>query len=919
MKTLRMFPRLPGGAAKLVPRRRKCVLLLVLVCLMQLLMLNFYESQTHLDMLNEVSEFLKMTSLTTSAKDFVQGFEHKLRGMNLSLDYNRYWKFYKELNNSKLRFNVNTYQELRKQKHLFDPRITYSVYLNYIRKQYEAVNPWNVDDSEDTNVRVPFSWQDWVDLSALNKYLVYSEEEKPTCKDIITKGIDYSPDRKVRNLRKQFDKTCVDNAMYQGPTSKHLLPGFNFVDRAGKRTFLEKKIHAKSYLLSGAPIPNSIIFLTENGTYEVYPEEDRTMMDSGLYQDYVKENQESEYIADPINELRLLTRTIPARKPELDFDEILVAENNYQYTIPIENFKYDYKSIIKDYESRMDTLTRKEVNHLNSLKYSESLSDNGLFKSFKEVNLNWPASYQGHKLQENGGHYDYRFFNGLLTESKINEFDDINEKRKIILHRMIHTWLQFTYKEGIVSFIAHGSLLSWYWDGLVFEWDNDIDVQMPIMDLDKFSLRFNNSMIVEDLTYGYGKYFIDCGSFPTHRKKGNGKNNIDARFIDVDNGLYIDITGLALTDTAKLPARFEREWRMIQKSAKSDPLVEEKNQKDAGLLKRGLTLDTAGSEHVPREDSAKKDLRQGVKRKVSIAAKTELPSNEALARNEKLQIYNCRNNHFYSYSELSPVRLSMMEGAPCFVPSDFAAVLKSEYSSGLKRFLFNKHLYLQDLRFWIPVSLVQAEVRKISGSSVRLSKMMSFYKEHEVEMLLKLLEEEEVLKEFFLTFETTSLHTREMELLAQINGGDESKEKEYRNLIASYKSLRKPIRKDLFNYLNELDKLQRSEKLILQDYERASSQNEGFYYVQEDPVKKPLAINKAGDSLKKLLGKDKSVKSVKSDKAPTEEEQEDSEENPVAPNQSGGRITGVSYGNPGIRRIHRTNKNKNKDSAEKAD
>ena len=29
----------------------------------------------------------------------------------------------------------------------------------------------------------------------------------------------------------------------------------------------------------------------------------------------------------------------------------------------------------------------------------------------------------------------------------------------------------------------HGPLLSWYWNGLLFPYDNDIDIQMPIDEL----------------------------------------------------------------------------------------------------------------------------------------------------------------------------------------------------------------------------------------------------------------------------------------------------------------------------------------------------------------------------------------------------------------------------------------------------
>ena len=69
------------------------------------------------------------------------------------------------------------------------------------------------------------------------------------------------------------------------------------------------------------------------------------------------------------------------------------------------------------------------------------------------------------------------------------------------------------------------------------------------MDLHKLSLQFNQTIVVEDPEDGFGRYFLDIGSFITLREKGNGNNNIDARFIDIDTGLYIDITALALSNS----------------------------------------------------------------------------------------------------------------------------------------------------------------------------------------------------------------------------------------------------------------------------------------------------------------------------------------------------------------------------------
>ncbi|KAI1106782.1 LicD family-domain-containing protein [Jackrogersella minutella] len=48
-------------------------------------------------------------------------------------------------------------------------------------------------------------------------------------------------------------------------------------------------------------------------------------------------------------------------------------------------------------------------------------------------------------------------------------------------------------------------------------------------------------------------YLLDINRHHTDLDRGNGANVIDARWIDVSNGLYIDITGLAERDPAASP------------------------------------------------------------------------------------------------------------------------------------------------------------------------------------------------------------------------------------------------------------------------------------------------------------------------------------------------------------------------------
>ena len=64
------------------------------------------------------------------------------------------------------------------------------------------------------------------------------------------------------------------------------------------------------------------------------------------------------------------------------------------------------------------------------------------------------------KRKLSGEHYDWRFYNGLTIHNA--------QQQSIILHRLLKNYLKFTQSNNLITWIAHGSLLSWYWNGINF-------------------------------------------------------------------------------------------------------------------------------------------------------------------------------------------------------------------------------------------------------------------------------------------------------------------------------------------------------------------------------------------------------------------------------------------------------------------
>lgn len=80
-------------------------------------------------------------------------------------------------------------------------------------------------------------------------------------------------------------------------------------------------------------------------------------------------------------------------------------------------------------------------------------------------------------------------------------------------------------------------------------WDWDVDVQLAEDTIRYISDNLNHTVhhyVSEDRRVKRD-YLLDVNPWVWERTRGDGMNIIDARWIDVRNGLYIDITGLSET------------------------------------------------------------------------------------------------------------------------------------------------------------------------------------------------------------------------------------------------------------------------------------------------------------------------------------------------------------------------------------
>ncbi len=138
------------------------------------------------------------------------------------------------------------------------------------------------------------------------------------------------------------------------------------------------------------------------------------------------------------------------------------------------------------------------------------------------------------------GHYDARFYKEKVSY----------EVRGETLHHLIRSYLTVFRERNIETWIAHGSLLGWWWNGKIMPWDWDLDTQVSASTLawlgENLNMtRHNYTSHEADGSESTHEYLLDINPFHVERVRGDGENVIDARWIDVETGLFIDITGLS--------------------------------------------------------------------------------------------------------------------------------------------------------------------------------------------------------------------------------------------------------------------------------------------------------------------------------------------------------------------------------------
>ena len=138
-------------------------------------------------------------------------------------------------------------------------------------------------------------------------------------------------------------------------------------------------------------------------------------------------------------------------------------------------------------------------------------------------------------------HYDSRYFDEEVPYAE----------HRYVLRDLIRSYLTIMEDKGVETWIAHGTLLGWWWNGQIMPWDYDLDVQISNdtmqwlgENMNRTEHEFKADNPNSDDNDVTKRYLLDINPHHVDKTKGDGQNIIDARWIDMGNGMFIDITGV---------------------------------------------------------------------------------------------------------------------------------------------------------------------------------------------------------------------------------------------------------------------------------------------------------------------------------------------------------------------------------------
>ncbi|KAI0453162.1 LicD family-domain-containing protein [Xylaria acuta] len=276
------------------------------------------------------------------------------------------------------------------------------------------------------------------------------------------------------------------------------------------------------------------------------------------------------------------------------------------------------------------------------------------------------------------GHYDARYFRGKVPY----------EEHRPALRHLVRSYLTTFRALGVETWLAHGSLLGWWWNGRVMPWDYDLDVQVSVATLSFLGERYNRSMheyeyeVNDDENNEKTLQRFDTATATAESKLERINHHRSSSSSSSDSGSGSGSGSDSGSDDGN-------KERVVAATAK----IKKTYLLDVNPHHTALTKGN-GANVI---DARWIDTSNGMF--IDITGLRERDPERSPG------VWSCKNNHRYLTAELWPLRRTEFEGAEAWIPYAFDKVLTDEY--GAKSLVVEEwagHRWIPELREWVKVA-----------------------------------------------------------------------------------------------------------------------------------------------------------------------------------------------------------------------
>lgn len=416
--------------------------------------------------------------------------------------------------------------------------------FNQFNSNISSIAHWNkllqVYEKEDNpekylkEHKLSFRWADWIDTSPANAFI--------DAYDSLLAEYDNDPSELAKVVQERCKAQIFDGSDRQDPNlyAKERLKIFEQLEDIG--------ICAAIFVHYYVPPPKQLVFETDFH-YFSWPLENAMAETPRTVEGFAS----LYYNSDEVSALQIHDFAKKAPSDLSNFPEkmreIFKSKNLNTDTITLQkqievsgrNFKRpDTKEILKEL-SDSGKLNEGEKETLEFLEFSHD-------KVGDAEKFHWDFPNQGFDKEARWHHYTFPWCKQLVD----------SRERIMSIHHFVRSWFKLCEFAGAVSWFGYGNLIGWYRHSRNLPWDTDVDVVMPFQDLVILSERFNGSLVIENPELGDNVFWFATTPYFYQQKD---TQFIDARYIDLKTGFYIDVSALWNSNEREPPDEFKREDR----------------------------------------------------------------------------------------------------------------------------------------------------------------------------------------------------------------------------------------------------------------------------------------------------------------------------------------------------------------------